>query len=489
MSSALDPDTYNGILGTLQARSQELAERAGESHSQRPQSYAADPFHGYPPPFPDAKDDLERVYFTMVGNPYTPCIRSIDELESITLSELVMDSHHRGKFLLVKLETDTGCKRLSASACVRDIQSDLEYLGISFVCMNLDVGHSWPPQGHWFAIKEPYLTISEMGGDPKIRVDHPSNIMDVGCLSQVQLGRAVFSDIRAALQLLYEATPLECKEEGNSALADGDLQCSLDCFTKGLQHFLDIDDSKSSDVKKDLLRNRSFVRLKLGQYEGAVTDAIASLSDQTLDKRKDVKSYFRASQASYALGDYEAAATYSRKLLDLESDHPDAAQLLSKTEARLHEQTSGIYDLAAMKNSISGKKPRVDAGDFLTNTTVKPSVYSCGRGLFATRNLEPGDLILAETAFTSVWDREKTHVMAMKWDACFPELFSEQEVGLWKVVLQHVRNNPVAGCRLLELDGDHNVLGSHVAEVDVCRSSTPTRCMTSLLATEFDSEV
>jgi tetratricopeptide (TPR) repeat protein len=259
---------------------------------------------------------------------------------------------------------------------------------------------------------------------------------------------------------------LEWKEEGNSALTDGDLQCSLDCFTKGLQYFLDIHESESSDVKKDLLRNRSFVRLKLGQYEGAVTDAIASLCNQTLDKRKDAKSYFRAGQASYALGDYEEAATYLRKLLDLESDHPDAAQLLSKTGARLREQTSGVYDLAAIKNSISGKKPRADAADFLSNTTVKPSIHSRGRGLFATRDLKPGDLILAETAFASVWDCEKTHVMAMKWDARFPNLFNEQEVELWKVVLQHVRNNPVAGRGLLELDGDYDVLGSQVVEVD-----------------------
>lgn len=204
-----------------------------------------------------------------------------------------------------------------------------------------------------------------MGGDPYIRVDHPSDLVDVGCLSQAQLIRTVLSDIRASLLALHGATPLEWKEEGNSALTDGDLQCSLDCFTKGLQYFLDIHESESSDVKKDLLRNRSFVRLKLGQYEGAVTDAIASLCNQTLDKRKDAKSYFCAGQASYALGDYEEAATYLRKLLDLESDHPDAAQLLSKTGARLREQASGVYDLAAIKNSISersrGLMPRTSS--------------------------------------------------------------------------------------------------------------------------------
>lgn len=259
---------------------------------------------------------------------------------------------------------------------------------------------------------------------------------------------------------------MQYKEAGNSALADGDAQRSLNSFTKGLQCFLDMSDTESSDLKRDLLRNRSFVQLKLGQFEGAVADAVASLSDQTPDKRKDAKSYIRAGQASYALGKYDAAAMYSQKLLDLPGDHPDAVKLLSRTQVRLYEQTSGIYDIAAIKSNVSGKKPRVDAADFLSNTAVRSSVHSSGRGLFATRNLEAGDLVLAETAFASVWDREKTNVMAMKWDARFPKLFSEQEVGLWKVVLQQVRNNPVAGGRLLELPGNHNVLGSHVVEVD-----------------------
>jgi tetratricopeptide (TPR) repeat protein len=462
-TSPLDPVAYEWILKSLQARSQDLVERAGESHVQRPQAYAADKFDGYPPPFPDARDDPERVYFTMIDNPNAPCILSIDELEPMTLSELVMGSHHRGKLLLVKFETDRGCARLSASACVRDGQSDVECLAPNLVCMNLDVGHHWPPQGQWFAIKEPHLTLHEMGYDPYIRVDHPSDILEVACLPPTQLTRPVFSDIRA---ILHHEPPLQCKEAGKSALANGDVQGSMNLFSKGLQYFLGNLESESSEVKRNLLRNRAYARLKLGQYEGAVTDAIASLSNQTLDKHKDAKSYFRAGQASYALGDYDAAATFSKKLLDLLGDHPDAAQLLSKTEARLREQTSGVYDIAAIKNVISGKKPRVNAANFLSNTTVKPSTHSSGHGLFATRNLEPGDLILAETAFASAWDREKTHVMAMKWDARFPKLFSEQEIGLWKVVLQQVRNNPVAGRSLLELPGDHNVLGSNVVEVD-----------------------
>ena len=221
-----------------------------------------------------------------------------------------------------------------------------------------------------------------------------------------------------------------------------------------------------SNLKRDLSRNRAYVRLRLGQDEGAITDALVSLSDHTTDKHKNAKSYMRAGQASHALGEYDAAVTYYRKLLELHGDHVDAAHLLSKTEARLRERNSGVYDIDAIKESISGKKPRVDAADFLSNTAVKSSEHPGGRGLFATKNLGPGDLILAETAFASVWDREKSHVMAMKWDAHFPKVFSEEEIGLWKVVLQRVRDNPVAGRSLLELPGDHNVLGDQVMEVD-----------------------
>jgi hypothetical protein len=56
--------------------------------------------------------------------------------------------------------------------------------------------------------------------------------------------------------------------------------------------------------------------------------------------------------------------------------------------------------------------------------------------------------------------------MAMKWNARFPKIFSEEEVGLWTVVLQQVRNNPMARRSLLELPDDHNALGNDVLEVD-----------------------
>jgi hypothetical protein len=258
------------------------------------------------------------------------------------------------------------------------------------------------------------------------------------------------------------------------ALKKGNLSEALACYTRGLQGCLDDSGRKLLlalvGVGRDLLRNRAFIRLKLGQYEGAVVDAIASLSDQTTDdlKKLDAKAYLRAGQASYALKRYDAAAEYCQNLLVLQDDHKDAKELLARSKARLREQSSGIYDIAAIRNGVSRAKPRVDVADFLSNTTVKPSGPNRGRGLFATKDHKPGDLILAETAFASVWPNEKTYVMAVKWNDRFPDENAVKLglIGLWKVALQKVRNNRKSGGHLLDLYGDHNVLGNEIAEID-----------------------
>lgn len=53
--------------------------------------------------------------------------------------------------------------------------------------------------------------------------------------------------------------------------------------------------------------------------------------------------------------------------------------------------------------------PRVDVADYLVNAEVRMSALgSTGcRGLFATRDFEQGDLVLAEEAYFAVWAHEE----------------------------------------------------------------------------------
>jgi hypothetical protein len=165
---------------------------------------------------------------------------------------------------------------------------------------------------------------------------------------------------------------------------------------------------------------------------------------------------------------YNAAAEYCQNLLSLHEDHNDTKKILAQVAARSREQSSDIYDIAAIRQGVSRANPRVGAADFLSNTIVKPSGPDRGRGLFATKDLRPGDLILAETAFASGWYDEETHVVAGKYNVRLPEenVVKLGLIGLWKVVLQKVGNNGELGRHLLDLHGDLNVLGNDVAEID-----------------------
>ncbi|GAB7335459.1 hypothetical protein MBLNU13_g07821t1 [Cladosporium sp. NU13] len=163
-------------------------------------------------------------------------------------------------------------------------------------------------------------------------------------------------------------------------------------------------------------------------------------------QKLDAKAYSRASQASYVLKKYDVAAKYCWKMLDLKLDR--------------------VYDIANIQDSVSRQHRRVDAADYLGDTVVQVSGPNRGRGLFATRSLKAEDLILAETAFASVWDDKRAHVIAAKWNARFPKDIHMGLIGLWKIALQRVQNNPILGCDLLDLHGSHNELGDIVAEVD-----------------------
>lgn len=453
----------DALLAVVEARNQKLRQQAGSPRVNRSLSFAAECVHRPLPPTPEVKNNNGGSWFIIVDKPFPPCVRSIDELEPIFLSELVMEDHHRGKVLLVKLVQDTGCGRTAAFALFCDKNSDFELLKLPFVCMNIDVGHRWPKQGQVFAIKEPYLTIDERTNETCIRVDHPSDLLDETRLSQ--LPGSIFQVEQ------HDMPPLQCKETGNLALKNGDLSESLCFYNREIHCFLDLSASESSaliEVKRDLFRNRSYIRLKLCQYEGAITDALQSLSDHTTIKLKqlDAKAYLRASQASYVLKKYDFASRYCSITLNLQRDHEDGTQLLYKIQMRLSEMTIGAYDIASIQENVSRQQPRVDAADYLHNTVVKDSGPNRGRGLFATRNLNAGDLILAETAFASTWDDERTHVIAAKWNARLPKDIHIGLIGLWKVALQRVQNNPVSGRDLLDLHGDYNGFSNIISEVD-----------------------
>jgi two-component SAPR family response regulator len=69
----------------------------------------------------------------------------------------------------------------------------------------------------------------------------------------------------------------------------------------------------------------------------------------TTSKKLDAKAYLRAAQAFYVLKRYNAAAEYCQNLLSLHEDHNDTKKILAQVAARSREQSSDIYDIAAIR--------------------------------------------------------------------------------------------------------------------------------------------
>jgi tetratricopeptide (TPR) repeat protein len=401
--------------------------------------------------------------------PFPPCTHPGKDLESITLRALRHESHHRGTILLVKLVTRPRIDCTGVTAAIEDTKSVLAAIYINFGAMGVEPEHLLLEVGDWFAIKEPYLTLNDgkIGANDFgtcVRVDHSSDLVSLRNLSEgLSKQLPATNNINGVVHL----SPQQLKDAGNVALRAGDLHEAHASYTKGLHVCIDMPDPAYLNVKLDLYRNRAHVRLALRRYEGAIADATASLVFQsdTASKRRDAKAYFRAGRASYKLKLFTQAASFFKRQLELEPGEPDGAKELIKTEARLHEQAAGIYNLAAINAKISPAHPEVDAADFTANTVIMIS-EGRGRGLFAKRALDVGDLILAETAFCGVWGQEKAALTCLKWNARSPSNILPSQLGLWKKIVHHMRHNPENSSGFPDLQGGYKGVGNTIINDD-----------------------
>lgn len=98
-------------------------------------------------------------------------------------------------------------------------------------------------------------------------------------------------------------------------------------------------------------------------------------------------------------------------LNELQTTFPDPGQdhqdLFSKIKQRLLEQTQGAYDFPALFRQLCNKKPRLEVATYDGPFEIKPSLIpGAGRGAFATRDIQPGELVMADKALVSAWETE-----------------------------------------------------------------------------------
>lgn len=400
-------------------------------------------------PFPElqssggSKGFQDSIIAYSVGNPYPPCTVKLGELKPMSMHELRMDTHHRGRVLTVRRVAEVR-QVVKLKVCswtvVQDEEGEMERLE---VVLHKEVhGRDRLESGEVFKIKEPYFTVGEQG-ELTLRVDHPSDL--VMCAKEG--GNSDGDEMGSAK---------EYKEEGNAALKEQDLPLAHERYTRGLAVAIK-EGKKEEEVASDLYRNRAHVNLRLHRLDEAKSDALSSLTDLPDQKHRelDSKAYLRAGTAAYQLGEFAEAKHCFEEQQRLLPGDKEAKARIRKTEQRIKEQESGSYDFKKLKASLllsSDRGTRVDGASFARNVEVKESPGR-GRGLFAAKSMEAGEVIMAEKSFCVVWANEEA-LTSMTYD------FRDDRIrvfpaGLCKAVVLKLLDNPSQVSKVLDLYGDY----------------------------------
>lgn len=376
---------------------------------------------------------------TYHGEAYPPCIVALSSLETISLRDLKLETHHRGSVLIVKTFCEP--KRMaSIMNAVEDQNGDVERVALYHVPINKSMD-KYLPKNAVVAVKEPYYT-STMDGGVLIRIDHPSDLIQLGSDNSL-IPSSLVSPPPTSL------SSTELKEMGNAAFKRRDWEIAADCYSTALGVNQDND-----DLRRTLHNNRSQARINLGHYELAVQDALVALGqgDHVSDENKSrkMKALQRAGQAAYELGDFLAAKQYFSQGLELSSEHKNLLFQLQRTEKRLSEQTTGEFDFIAMSNSATEDDTILDHASYLTNTKIAPA-GDHGRGLFATKHLAPGDVILVEKAFYAVFDRDVPNEKSVIVDVAKAGISLENQAERIQGTIDKILHNPKQASRYLNL--------------------------------------
>lgn len=313
---------------------------------------------------------------------------------SISIPELQLDTHHRGKVLFVRA-IDTALRVAAVHSIVQDNTGIADRLAL----YNTDVAaraEDLLPEDAILAIKEPYY-MAYANRSYSLRVDHPSDLVQLSSLDT-----RVPGGVSASL-VGFDKSALDWKKEGNVAYGGENYLAALQAYSRGL----DACSLHDIAIRHDLLRNRAIVNIFLKRFEQALADARAAVipdkerGDDTLNS----KAYERAGLAAYQLSRFQEAEACFRKMQ--EYDNKDASIALQRIEQRKQERSRGDYDFMKMSRSANKKHNRLDHADFTSNTTISEA-GAHGKGLFATKDIKAGQLIMCEKAMCVAFDSDET---------------------------------------------------------------------------------
>lgn len=135
--------------------------------------------------------------------------------------------------------------------------------------------------------------------------------------------------------------------------------------------------------------------LKTAQFDAALLDTgYPNVRRGTADK-----ALFRAAEALYQAQKFTASRDVLKLIPESSPSYTQAIEVLVRVGKRIEEQNTGIYNFKHFQEQAQKPPvPHLDFATFLGPVEIRQTP-SKGRGLYVTRAVKAGDLLLCEKAF------------------------------------------------------------------------------------------
>ncbi|OCL10901.1 hypothetical protein AOQ84DRAFT_425738 [Glonium stellatum] len=355
---------------------------------------------------------------------YPPSLVPLKSLQKILLRDMLLETHHKNRFLVAKL---IGAPYMHAgtTTILEDEAGDVEKVSVH----NFGDSPDDPIllQGIVIAIKEPYYQLSA-DGTHEIRVDHPSDIY---------IAKVDDSSIHSEFQTDFhkEKTADEWRNEGDKAFLEKKYHSTLSCYNRALQTA----SPENTAFIQNLYRKRASINIILHRFDAAKADSYAGMSERYLGRN----ALLLALKATYELGDYELSKTLLESGLRDFPNNPGISAYSQRIIDRVKEQKHGRYDFDSMLRSVQDGNIHLDHASYFCDTAIGKTNRH-GRGLFASRSFNFGELVLCEKAFCLPSQQSRD------------ELFNQSGAVLFSKLVNKLQHNQSLHERFFDLDsGDY----------------------------------
>lgn len=165
----------------------------------------------------------------------------------------------------------------------------------------------------------------------------------------------------------------------------------------------------------------------------------------TSEYQKSEKGFYRGARSLYELGKFQEAHSALTTLLKAYSNCEAAEQELDRTKSRLKEQESGDYDFKAIYDAVKVTPPTMDLATYIGPVEIRTS-EGRGRGLFTTRDVAVGEMLLCEKAFAYCFADKATRSAASRTSLLLnthtKQCFMGTQADLITTIVRKLRQNP-----------------------------------------------